>query len=582
MRHVPYSWYKLLHWTLTGVSVLAAAGYLAGRYFAPELAAILGLTLLSTIIAGFHAGYAVVVYPFLQRKAEWGASLMNLLIFTLLVISLVHTTGGFGSHYYALWLLLLSIAGLFGLYVLIGYCFLVTIYFVLIVSGGFGVSNSLDLALVALGASYVVAVFAYYLWRRSFVDESEEHAVALGKELQAEQLKSEILINAITDGVVVFDTTAHIQYMNPAGARMLGWKVSDAVGLDYHSLFRFFNTEGKDEVELNDTEHPYQRVFVTGKPVNLSAVTLMTKAPDKRLIVSLSVSPILTGPNEISGAIAVFRDVSAEKRQERQRSEFISTASHEMRTPIAAIEGYLSLALNDKVCKVDTKARGFLGKAHESTQHLGTLFRDLLAASKSEEGRIENHPRVIELGSFIDGLVNEMRFSAEKKGLKVDFLVAAQPAAGASTVIRPLFYVHADPDRMREVLSNLINNAIKYTQEGGVTVGLRGEPTYVQISVKDTGFGIPAEDIPHLFQKFYRVDNSATRTIGGTGLGLFISRNIIELYKGQIWVESEMSKGSTFFVNLPRLSTEQAETMTQKEKQEFSPLAEVSDEPALT
>jgi signal transduction histidine kinase len=108
------------------------------------------------------------------------------------------------------------------------------------------------------------------------------------------------------------------------------------------------------------------------------------------------------------------------------------------------------------------------------------------------------------------------------------------------------------------VITNLFDNAVKYTPEGKVSIGLTGNDQVVQCYVKDTGPGIPAADVPHLFQKFYRVDNSATRTIGGTGLGLFISRKIVELYSGRVWVESELGKGSTFYINLPRLSTERA------------------------
>jgi signal transduction histidine kinase len=125
-------------------------------------------------------------------------------------------------------------------------------------------------------------------------------------------------------------------------------------------------------------------------------------------------------------------------------------------------------------------------------------------------------------------------------------------------VVKPLYYVWADPDRLREVITNLFDNACKYTDAGRVTIGLTGNNQVVQIYVRDTGGGIPADDIPHLFQKFYRVDNSATRTIGGTGLGLFICRKIIELYQGRIWVESQLGKGSTFFINLPRLTASRA------------------------
>ncbi len=128
-----------------------------------------------------------------------------------------------------------------------------------------------------------------------------------------------------------------------------------------------------------------------------------------------------------------------------------------------------------------------------------------------------------------------------------------------SHVLKPLYYVLVDPDRLREVITNLFDNAVKYTPTGKISVGLTGNNEVVQMFVKDTGPGIAPEDLPHLFQKFYRVDNSATRTIGGTGLGLFICKRIIDMYRGRIWVESTVNQGSTFYINLPRLTPQQAQ-----------------------
>jgi signal transduction histidine kinase len=231
-----------------------------------------------------------------------------------------------------------------------------------------------------------------------------------------------------------------------------------------------------------------------------------------------------------------------------------------MRTPVAAIEGYLALALNEKVATIDSRAREYLEKARNSTQHLGQLFQDLLTSAKAEDGRLTSHPQLIELGEFLEQLSNDLRLVAEKKELQMDFATSGSnniinaTGNGGERVIRPLYYVYADPDRLREVITNIFDNAVKYTDEGGVTLGITGNDQVVQCYVKDTGNGIPAEDIPHLFQKFYRVDNSATRTIGGTGLGLFICRKIIELYNGRIWAESKLGEGSTFYINLPRLT----------------------------
>jgi signal transduction histidine kinase len=240
-----------------------------------------------------------------------------------------------------------------------------------------------------------------------------------------------------------------------------------------------------------------------------------------------------------------------------------------MRTPVAAIEGYLSLALNPRVSRIDSKAHEYLEKAHSSTQSLGQLFQDLLTSARAEDGRLISHPKVIELGEYLQRLVEELRFAAQKKNIILDFSIgsegvidASEPVALAGEkVMRPLYYIYADPDRLREVMSNLFDNAVKYTEEGKITIGLTGDKDVVQFFIRDTGQGIPADDIPHLFQKFYRADNSATRTIGGTGLGLFICRKIIELYQGRIWVESNVGKGSTFFINLPRLDPEKASSL---------------------
>lgn len=585
MKHVPAKWLIILHSCLLLIDVALIGGYVFQRFAetSEQFVAFWGLTPGVVVIAAVHLIYGATIYPWFRHKNIWYANLISIIIMSLVFATLIETSGNVNYVYRVGWIALIGFSAFLGSYVVIA---LIAGSAVLEIFAIVGVMNAdrttTIIELLMLLAAAGVGLGAWLICRAHYSQPENTPVKVLSGKLQQEQLKSEFLINAITDGVVVIDTNGYIQLINPAGARMIGWDAKEALGLDYHSLFRFFNTEGKDEVELNDKGHPFAAAIATGHPVSLPAINLATRdTKQPRVIVSLTVSPIMAGPNEVSGAVAVYRDVSEEKRQERQRTEFISTASHEMRTPIAAIEGYLSLTMNEKVCKIDTKAREFLVKAHDSTQHLGELFRDLLAASKSEDGRLENHPKVIELGEFLERIVEEARFSAQKKGLRLDFLVAAQTTRDSSAVVRPLYYVHVDPDRMREVLTNLINNAIKFTEQGGVTVGLRGEPAYVQVSIKDSGVGIPEADIPHLFQKFYRVDSSATRTIGGTGLGLFISRNIVELYKGQIWVESKLGEGSTFFINLPRLDASKAEEMLKKEAAETTPLSNIPKELVL-
>lgn len=388
----------------------------------------------------------------------------------------------------------------------------------------------------------------------------------LATNLLEERSKSNIILNSIETGVVVIDEHNLIQLVNPAAARLMGWVAEEAIGLDYRTVLRLFDSKNK---EYPEQLNPFKIVMEKHESYRDNAAELAPKT-GPQIPVNISVSPLFDTNQHLNGVVGIFSDVTEQRREERQRAEFISTASHEMRTPVAAIEGYLALAMNDKVSKIDAKARDYLEKAHSSTQHLGQLFQDLLTSAKAEDGRLSNHPAVVEFGSYLQQLSEDLKFGAEKKGLFVEYITSGgdpsghTPAAGGK-VITPLYYVYADPDRMREVITNLFDNAVKYTDTGKITIGLTGNDSIVQFYIRDTGPGIPPNDIPHLFQKFYRVDTSATRTIGGTGLGLFICRKIVELFGGRIWVESEVDKGSTFYINLPRLSTQKAGELQKSE-----------------
>ncbi len=419
------------------------------------------------------------------------------------------------------------------------------------------------------GAFFIVAILvlagvAWYIWhalnRRP--GKSQPNTGKLEGSLRDERLKSAIILNAIDDGVVLLDAQKNIQLFNAGASKITGWPAAEALNLAQNVVIKLVDV--KDQPYADD-KNPFNQVFKTSTTVRDDKAILATRS-NKRVGISLTVSPLFDENKKITAAVAIFRDVSQQRIEEQRRAEFISTASHEMRTPVAAIEGYLALALNDKVASIDSRARDYLEKAHASTQHLGKLFQDLLTSSKAEDGRLSNHPVVVEMGGFLQQLTDGLKFAAEKKGLFTEFRLGSSSVIDASSaanekVVKPLYYAVADPDRLREVVTNLFDNACKYTEQGKITIGLTGNNDVVQFFIRDTGPGIPREDVPHLFQKFYRVDNSATRTIGGTGLGLFICRKIIELYNGHIWVDSELGKGSSFYINLPRITTQQAEQL---------------------
>jgi PAS domain S-box-containing protein len=383
-----------------------------------------------------------------------------------------------------------------------------------------------------------------------------------------EDIETNFILDTIEDGVVVVGHDGLIHLFNPAAGRISGWPPQEAVGLNYKNVLQIVDAKGQP---LPEADHPFMQSLSSGKSARNTDVSLVTK--DSRTIsISLIVSPVLGASSQPTGnVVGVFRDITREKGDEANRSDFISTASHEMRTPLAAIEGYLSLALNPKTAQIDANAKNYLEKAASSTKHLGDLFRDLLTSSKAEDGRLINYPAVIEVGEVVAQVAEAAKFPAQAKGLELKYSVSSN-GNETGKVLRPLYYAYADPNRIREVFQNLIDNAVKYTMSGSITVRLTGDVSTIQVQIQDTGSGISREDIPHLFQKFYRVDNSNTRIINGTGLGLFICRKIVELYNGRIWVESELGQGSTFFINLPRINAQQALEIQQKQALTVSPI----------
>lgn len=577
MHTVAKVWYRLYYGLMLGFCVLVgAAAFVADSK--PDMLGTydttFGISLTAGIIAGTLILYDLTFYFLIARHSRAMALLGSSMIFSLLLLyGLSVTDPSEGAWLYiGLWFMSVFLAGMYGWTYALGSLLIPCVYVLL--RGNFDITNISTPAWILLGGSVVMIAASYFFWRHRFLQVEEAQLNRLSGMLRNNQEQSAILIQSIADAVIVTSNDGKISLMNPAAADMTEWPVNEATGIDVQLVVKLAQENGQ---EMKAAENPF--TVVAGRKENTAQTLQLTGRNGKKRIISLLVSPVIVPGGELAGAVTVMRDVSEAHAAEQQRGEFISTASHEMRTPVAAIEGYLALALNDKVSTVDSRARSFLEKAHASTQHLGKLFQDLLTSAKAEDGRLSNHPSVVELGSFLEQLVEDFRFAAQKKGLLTDFVIGASDGAidatskgaGSIKMVKPLFYVQADPERLREVITNLFDNAIKYTDQGKISIGLTGDTELVQFYIHDTGAGIPPEDIPHLFQKFYRVDNSATRVIGGTGLGLFICRKIIELYDGRIWVESELGKGSTFFINLPRLTTQRATALQATETTAAAP-----------
>lgn len=468
----------------------------------------------------------------------------------LLELILITATGGLDSPYYSLWIMAIVIAGFFGQRATLIVSTATLLYF------GYDFwSNDFDGSYVAthIGLLFMtigtaaIAEWIHIFLGRGMVQEGEVQK--LSGKLNAESLKTDAIMQSVAEGILVVDTKRQIQLFNPAATRITGWDKASAQGIDYRLVLNLRNAAGE---KLADNDDPFALMWKGGKNLVLQDLTIETKGGHK-LAASLSLSPILSSDKKITGGIMLFRDISAEKEVERQRDEFISTASHEMRTPVAAIEGYLSLAMNSSVATIDDRAKQYLDKAHNATKHLGELFRDLLSITKMEENG-KSPQEVFDLGIVVRDAVADMKTEADKKNLGLQLNTSDVKVRGENSIV-PVYAVKANPERIREVVMNLIENALKFTSEGTIRVTIGGTSETVTISVIDTGIGIAAEDASHLFQKFYRIDNSATRTIGGTGLGLYLCRSIIEQAGGRIWVDSKAGEGSAFRFSVPRVAS---------------------------
>ena len=544
--------------------------------FVPTVPGVMaGLTLAVVLVSYFAAPLNTLTQ---SARINYGLAAGTLCV-------LVATTGGITAHYFSLFAVALLLSGVLGLQTLTA-----GVVFV----GGFMAHQFFieQLTLTQLLPAFLVLALVLIanvaLWLRitpsQDVTPEDKSYHELAAQLDKAAGTSEVVINAIADGVISLDGKGTVRLINPAAQRLIGWGDQDAVGINYASVLKLITDHGEP---VTNATNPIAQTLANNQSAKADTLSIQTQS-GKSFLAGVSVNPIVKSGD---GVIIVFRDITAEKQDERQRAEFISTASHEMRTPVASIEGYLGLALNPQTATVDARALSYISKAQESTKHLGRLFSDLLDISKADDHRLKNDPRAIDVVTFIQDIVEGLTPNANKKKLELIYKPGqTHEGEDGSKRLTPLYYANVDNDHLREIVQNLIENAIKYTPQGEITVDLSGDERQIIISVADTGIGIPKEDVSHLFQKFYRVDNSETREIGGTGLGLYLCRRLAETIGGRLWVESEYKKGSTFFLSIPRLKREDAQLLMRQQAPSASNSAEsatssaqpVSDTPVTT
>ncbi len=336
--------------------------------------------------------------------------------------------------------------------------------------------------------------------------------------VRAEGARLEAVLWSLQDGVIAVDREGRVLHHN-AAARTLFGLAHDPAGLRVWEVVRVPGLEEKIRGALE-----------AGSPADLPA-----EAGPRAL--AISIRPTAGG----AGAVLVARDVSEERRYDRLRREFVANVSHELRTPLTLIKGYVE-TLKDGALQDPGRAPEFLETIERNVQRLSALVGDLLELSRLESGGQLVNPRAVEGRELLEAVLADLRPLAEKKRQALTLEIA--PDLGEFT---------ADPELLDRAVSNLVDNAIKYTPEGGaVTVRGSAEAEVVVISVEDTGPGIPEADLPRVFERFYRVDKSRSRELGGTGLGLAIVKHVAQLHGGTVAVRSRVGEGSVFTLRLPR------------------------------
>ncbi|HEX7456547.1 MAG TPA: ATP-binding protein [Candidatus Nanoarchaeia archaeon] len=358
-------------------------------------------------------------------------------------------------------------------------------------------------------------------------------------DVTAERNKLNATIESIADGVLALDFAGNVIMINPAALTMLGLSENDVVEKDLDSLVAVTKRDRKIQFKSLIPKKKFPKDTIIAHEENLK----LTTAFGKQIYVSLTSSAIKEGSEAGLGAIITLNDVSREKELEEMKLDFVSMAAHELRTPLTAIRGYLSVLQEEVAGALSNEQKSFLDKAFISSSQLASLVENLLSVSRIERGAMKLEEESQNWKGILEEVVTNYSPLAKEKN--INFVLNCPYSL-------PIVFV--DKFRMSEVISNLVGNALNYTNSGGrveLSAEFGEKENKVITHVKDTGQGIPASALPHLFTKFFRVSGVLEQGSKGTGLGLYISKAIVNMHGGDIWAESDVGKGSTFSFSIP-------------------------------
>ncbi len=374
-------------------------------------------------------------------------------------------------------------------------------------------------------------------------DELEKSVRQRTKELQLALANNVALIESIGDGLIAADTKLKIMMVNPAAQKMLGWNFADLKGQIMTAETPRIEDEQGEEVDVKSL--PANKALLTGKRVKTDAASKDTfyyvRKDGTRFPIAITATPISI-KGQTKGIIMLFRDISAEKELDKAKSEFISLASHQLRTPPTAIKWNTELLLDKANGKLSPTQKEMVEEVKEVSEKMIETVSSLLNVSRIELGTFIVDPKPVDYREVAAEALKELKPQISLKRLQV----LEKFDKGIPTI-------PADPGLAKIIVENLLTNAVKYTpDEGQVAIDIKNQPKAksILISVKDTGCGIPKKDQANIFKKMFRAENVKSK-IEGTGFGLYLLKSIVEMAGGKVWFESIEGKGTTFFVELP-------------------------------
>ncbi len=351
------------------------------------------------------------------------------------------------------------------------------------------------------------------------------------KAREAELRREDAILESMAEGILVMDARGCCVVLNQVAERILGVRREDVLGKSVKEILSMPTLNGELDPEVFvSLRHPFETTF------NLS---------DQHIRVSAA--PVLLKGVERLGVVAVLQDITREYLAEQSKREFVDSISHELRTPLTAIKGYTEVMLSGMAGELPPAFEQFLSVIRENTVRMASLTDNIISVAEIEKGHVGLRYQKVEVPGLVRELLNRYRERIEERMLTVD-----------TDLPTDLPLVEVDPNRLRLILDNLLSNAIKFTYpDGRIIVGCRaiygtlGQPTYFSIWVSDTGIGIPLEEQALIWERFYRVENPLSLEAGGLGIGLTITKALVEAHTGRVWVDSTSGQGSTFTVLLP-------------------------------